>query len=170
MPAAPRPLIQTALVCVAPRPAVCAPRPTTMGRVPTAHAAAPSAQLIQVAAISVGTAPASLKLTSTASLAHQCNAVSQAKVDARHCTPPPVAKTPRAAMWCVGSIPRAARVRGINSACNGPCNTAAHARWHVQQTPPQNRKHVARATTTHVKALVKPPRRWQSLAAAHAGN
>ena len=170
MPAAPRPLIQTALVCVAPRPAARAPRPTTTARVPTVHAAAPSAPLIQVAAISAGTVPASLKLTSTASLAHQCNAVSQAKVDARHCTPPPVAKTPHAAMWCVGSIPRAARVRGINSACNGPGNTAARARWHVQQTPPPNRRPVVRAIMIHVKALVKPPRRWQSPAAEHAGN
>lgn len=159
MPAAPRLLIQIALVCAAPLPVVCARRLTTTARVPTAHAAVPSAQLIQVAAISVGIAPASLRLTSTASPVHQCNAVSQAKVAARHCTPLPAAKTPRAAMWCAVLTHRAARVRGINSACNGPGNTAARARWHVQQTPPPNRRPVARATTIHVKALANPPRR-----------
>lgn len=159
MPAAPRPLIQIALVCAVPRPAVCAPRPTTTARAPMAHAAAPSARLIQVAAISAGTAPASSKQTSTASPDHQWNAVFQVKVDARPCTPPPVAKTPRAATWCVGSTPRAARVPGINSACNGPVNTAARARWHVQQTPPRNRRHVERATTIHVKVLVRLPLR-----------
>ena len=158
MPAAPRLLIQIALVCAAPLPVVYARRLTTTARVLTAHAVVPSAQLIQVAAISVGIAPASLRLTSTASPVHQCNAVSQAKVAARHCTPLPAAKTPRAAMWCAVLTHRAARVRGINSACNGPGNTAAHARWHVQQTPPPNRRPVARATTIHVKALANPPR------------
>ena len=169
MLSAPRPLIQIAWACAAPRPVDRAQRPTVMARAPTEHAATPCARLIHIAALPLGTSTASIWLTPPALLSHQCNAVSPAKAAARHCIPPPAVKTRRAALWCAVSIRAAAPVRGINSAWIWQSGIALDARWHVQPKPPLNQKHAARATMIHAKAPGKLPRRCRS-AAAHAGN